>query len=103
MDAAIEHTLERAGLCPGDVNAVFGLQPQENTTIDLGPQGRGCTWTDLGRILGRSDAVGSVFACAIAIASLRRGENETVMVLDPGAGSASHALILSTRGGGNGC
>lgn len=47
-------------------------------------------------VLGRAPAAGPGFACAAAFAAITRGEATSLLVVDPGEGSASSAVVLTS-------
>ena len=50
---------------------------------------------DPAEVLGRAAAAGPAFACAAAFAAIARGEARSLLVVDPGEGSASAAVVLT--------
>lgn len=99
---AAARALSRAGCDPAKVDAVFGFRPEEVPSIKWNPRIVDSGGIGLDREAKYGGAVGSAFACADAVEFLRRGFGTTVLIGDPGAGSAGCALVLRVERGEHG-
>ncbi len=50
------------------------------------------------KVIGPAPSIAAMFACALAVDSIRRGEWDHVLVPDPGGGTAAAALVFSRKG-----
>lgn len=93
LQSAVQTALAMAGLAGADIGAVLATGPVELSAQHFGLDLPAAI--DVAALLGRSECAASATAVVAAAATIRRGDADTVLVLDGLSESSACALVLT--------